>query len=447
MYPDFHFCSLPDDVLYTILALVNPLDILRLRQTCKYLRDLTLENVIWTSSYRNSSFFLPPGPSPSHSVPELERILVRAQRLDVEWDTISQSSSFLAIHKTARKIRPESSNKLIDILHMQLIRGRYLFLGLPFSFELYDLDRDADWDKPTYKRVSKKRLKYRMLLGSDLRYASNEYAHVLAKEADEQDTLWKIQPLEANPISPVFSFVCSSRLASFEVTPNGYFLLSPRILDHPFVYHIGTGRRYCFPDVLERSSDFITLPDMVIVSHTQFPNKAIFQVFRYPDEFENESRAPLERTHSGILDIAFTEPKLICETVSSDSTRNLTFTAFNIGYSSVDLIVFDVNLHPDGTITSRITANREHKRPTYSLHGSLCYSQERQQVRVRLASLGSGIRLYDVQLSKSNEEIRSEISQGQLVNLGAVPIDHVFDGFVGRLCTSHENEVLITDIV
>jgi len=186
---------------------------------------------------------------------------------------------------------------------------------------------------------------------------------------------------------------------------------------------------------------------MVIVSHTQFPNKAIFQVFRYPDEFENESRTPLEQTHSGILDIAFTEPKLICETVSSDSTRNLTFTAFNIGYSSVDLIVFGVNLHPDGTITSRIIANRKHKHPTYSLHGSLCYSQERQQARVRLASLDSGIRLYDVGVSKSDEEIRSEISQGQLVNLGAVPIDHVFDGFVGRLCTSHENEVRIADIV
>ncbi|THV07277.1 hypothetical protein K435DRAFT_329479 [Dendrothele bispora CBS 962.96] len=190
------FCSLPNDILYTILTWVTPLDILRLRQTCKYLRDLTLEPLVWISAYRSSILFLPPGPSLSSPVHKIERTLIRAQKLDMKWDSIlqgratdSETAEKTVLFKTTRT-RKFRTNELV--IHAQFFWGRYLFFGFSRSFELYDLDREGDdWNEPVFRETGRK-LQYPNLRDSNLTQnvqtgrGSEELGHILVVEQDKE---------------------------------------------------------------------------------------------------------------------------------------------------------------------------------------------------------------------------------------------------------------------
>ncbi|THV06454.1 hypothetical protein K435DRAFT_479331 [Dendrothele bispora CBS 962.96] len=87
------------------------------------------------------SFFYHRVPSLSQSVSDLERILVQAQKVDKNWN---QTKPDVPKFKTIRQLSIESVAPAI-----QLLRGRYLLVGLAKSLSLYDLERsDASWDEP-----------------------------------------------------------------------------------------------------------------------------------------------------------------------------------------------------------------------------------------------------------------------------------------------------------
>jgi len=106
--------------------------------------DFTSLRTLWTSFYKDSSLFLPPGPFPSQSISDLEHVLVHAQRLDENWYS-SDAPEF----KTTRELELDR-----PFFTAQLLRGRYLFLGLGNSFSLYDLDRGVSWNEPIYQMTA-----------------------------------------------------------------------------------------------------------------------------------------------------------------------------------------------------------------------------------------------------------------------------------------------------
>ncbi|EIW82844.1 hypothetical protein CONPUDRAFT_71531 [Coniophora puteana RWD-64-598 SS2] len=81
MHVDTNLDTLPFDVLQTIATSLEVLDLIHLRQVSKRLRDFTSERVVWTEKYRTSHLPRPPGPLTSHSLLDLEKILVRTAKV------------------------------------------------------------------------------------------------------------------------------------------------------------------------------------------------------------------------------------------------------------------------------------------------------------------------------------------------------------------------------
>jgi hypothetical protein len=99
-----------------------------LSQTSKQFFRITSERIVWSQVYRTSSLFLRPGPYPYQSAKDLENILVRANKLEVNW-----SSSQLVSRRTIAQC---SSGPM----HLSLLLGRWLITGDELSLRCYDLD-------------------------------------------------------------------------------------------------------------------------------------------------------------------------------------------------------------------------------------------------------------------------------------------------------------------
>ncbi|THV07278.1 hypothetical protein K435DRAFT_772637 [Dendrothele bispora CBS 962.96] len=190
------------------------------------------------------------------------------------------------------------------------------------------------------------------------------------------------------------------------------------------------------------------------------------EVFAYPDESPSQSEIQplsLKRTHQGNLDIVFSEAKLIQNAVSDkDNTRKLRFIAS--AYSSSprvpkDLVVFDVNLHLDGTITWKSITQTSTGNESYNLQGTTCRRiSEFDHTRARLALEDSGqIKLYDLLLAENDssgiQQLGPDVAPGTMIGewgeeTDPGPVwDYVFDGFAGRLCLVHERWVVVGSFV
>ncbi|THV06452.1 hypothetical protein K435DRAFT_834135 [Dendrothele bispora CBS 962.96] len=242
--------------------------------------DFTLERFLWTSFYRNSFLFLPPGPFSSQSVSDLERILVQAQKVDKNWN---QTKPDVPKFKTIRQLSIESVAPAI-----QLLRGRYLLVGLAKSLSLYDLERsDASWDEPIciVDTVNDTEFDSKLGLSNSVEWYLNEeagsvmYAATLATkisptehEIEPQKILvWKIEPTAPTVISQVASIPLKLPIM-YNIYVSGTFVVChsvayPRCrLQDSLVYHIPTGKVYHFAELTVEMASLSILFDRLLLT-------------------------------------------------------------------------------------------------------------------------------------------------------------------------------------
>ncbi|TFL04736.1 hypothetical protein BDV98DRAFT_329703 [Pterulicium gracile] len=125
------FADLPVDILLHVFAYLDVPEILRLRRSSKSFQQLTAQYPVWHHAYHNSPLLLQTL-SPDATVAELERAVVKAERLDR-----NLSSPFPRIIKS-RLLR-------IDAGHLALFRGRYLVSHVStVGLSCHDLDLEDD---------------------------------------------------------------------------------------------------------------------------------------------------------------------------------------------------------------------------------------------------------------------------------------------------------------
>jgi len=107
-----------------------------LPQTSKQFFHITLERTVWSQVYRMSRLLLPSGPYRYQSAKDLEIILVRADKLEVNW-----ASSRVISRRTI-------TEGLRDPICLSLLLGRWLLAGDGLGLRCYDLDKAEGWDKP-----------------------------------------------------------------------------------------------------------------------------------------------------------------------------------------------------------------------------------------------------------------------------------------------------------
>ncbi|KAF9062144.1 hypothetical protein BDP27DRAFT_1337093 [Rhodocollybia butyracea] len=132
------FVELVDDVLFNVFKFLNPLDIIAARKTCKRLQAITLDRSIWTTTYKASTNdFLPVVFLSSQTIPELERLLLRAHRLDTLW---VHSLPLNQLRQQSWSINCSIKHALGSILQMEFYQGRYLVVLGSKAIVVYDLN-------------------------------------------------------------------------------------------------------------------------------------------------------------------------------------------------------------------------------------------------------------------------------------------------------------------
>ncbi|KAF5355483.1 hypothetical protein D9758_006344 [Tetrapyrgos nigripes] len=463
MMEQTHFTSLPSDLLLVIFDWVSPLDIIHLRQTCKLLHELTVQRSVWASVYRNTSLFLPPGPHTLHPVSELERILVRAQRLDENWCLESGAPQL----KTIRELTYEQ-----DIRCMRLYRGRYLIVGFRYSFMLYDLERGSDWDQPIFQHDVEPQmgLEYRLRRHDSREGFQNDghpevgmYFAVFPRKKGHLRShsiiLWKIDPSQPVPISQVLSLPVEPSSVTTVVISNDYLVhwYTDDRKDRSFVYHIASKRLYHFEIPADeqqswRPNDFIVLRDQVIAMHLHPRTK--FECFAIPKQDETRTDdIRLERTHCGEWDVPIQEPQALVYRPPTSSTdeAKIVFASLMPLQRTVKLCLLEVILRQDGTISfNKIAEGNDTS--SYFLSADICHRER----FIRALSFEfshvqplQSLRLYDIDLNYQDQNGTPKIQERQLQLQSPHDLlgELAFDGYVGRICLGSENKVTVGDFV
>jgi hypothetical protein len=125
-------------------------------QTSKQFFRITSERTVWSQVYRTTGLLLRHGPCPYQSAKDLENILVRAVKVEVNW-----ASS----HLVSRRIITEG---LRGPICLSLLLGRWLLAGDAFGLRCYDLDKVESWAEPVVQiTVTVKRLDARAVTNDD----------------------------------------------------------------------------------------------------------------------------------------------------------------------------------------------------------------------------------------------------------------------------------------
>ncbi|THV06200.1 hypothetical protein K435DRAFT_849292 [Dendrothele bispora CBS 962.96] len=449
------FTSLPVELILGIINMVSPLDIIRLRQTCKQLYDLTLEPSIWTSYYRNSSLFLPPGPRPFQTIHDTERILVRAQKLDLHWT--SESGSQPPQFRAMRELNYEES-----ISRIYLFRGRYLLVGFRLRFVLYDVE-SSSWNEPIHTEDAEPSTIFNYQkdasMDDDSMYVGILVMGVSVGPAQNL-TIWEVKHSDSITVSKVV-------ILQIPTSPTGDFVISNGFLIHwragregggSFLYHIETQKMYRFP-VSSEDRDWdpdymIALPHRVIVVQWQDPSMT-FDSFIIQDEAEPS----LKLTHHGICDFCIDDPKVLTFASTSSNAGHLSLVASRSlpGPWNVALGLLEVTLCSDGTVTFNVAAEGTpncNQSLSSTIHADICHRQRRIRALSFEGSLSdqpSYFHFYDIDLGvnagSQKPSIQERQVQVQLVHPYSEAEEVRIDAFTGRICLDLWDKVAIVDLV
>ncbi|KAI5899276.1 uncharacterized protein SCHCODRAFT_02769051 [Schizophyllum commune H4-8] len=157
------FLGLPQEVLIRILRFTHPLDILRLRTVCKYLRDLTLQRIIWINALRaavnRNDVFPPTFPLSNMSDTEIEHAIfgpiefsrmVRQQGVRIlgDHETTPDTPSLPKLLPVARRVFPLEIGATSLAIHppdvILLPGGRYVVIKTDRAIHIVDLGYHPD---------------------------------------------------------------------------------------------------------------------------------------------------------------------------------------------------------------------------------------------------------------------------------------------------------------
>ncbi|KAL0574298.1 hypothetical protein V5O48_007656 [Marasmius crinis-equi] len=465
--------DLPTDVLLRIFAFIEPLDVLRLRQTSKFLNAFNSERTLWTSLYRSSSLFLPSIDLPNHIRPTLERLLVRAQHLDVSWS--NQSFKLVRQRRLACSITKEG------VRGIELYSGRYLFLASKTRFALFDLDGGGDWDRPMFTMQAQGQgqgqgeeyfsaTNHRRCSGNG--YGSGEIFIPMLRTSKSTDSLalviWHLRPSHSPPLTQITSFaIQSGSIPPTLWSADGYLVYhsEPHTTPIPNVFVYDFERRKHHR--LDMDSEPRMQTQRRVYHHEYIPTKGfilamhisasetVFEVFTTRTEGET-----LRRTHVGLCPKGLTEPAIISIVSTHEEETTLHLAAiFHFG----GLLAFRVHLKPDGTITFSFAPSPGNGTvdlsPPSSAYSLAIAGDHRGRARAAslMATSSVSLLLHEIEFGEDSEgkEGKQDTTTRIDVKQTAITVpelaygnDYAWDAFRGRLCTQPEDaSVMVMDYV
>ncbi|KAF5355565.1 hypothetical protein D9758_006343 [Tetrapyrgos nigripes] len=330
MIEQAHFTSLPLDLLLVIFDWMSPLDIIHLRQCLGFCPQ------------KHFSLFLPPGPHTLHPVSELERILVRAQRLDEDWCLESGAPQL----KTIRELTYEQ-----DIRCMHLYYGRYL-INLKLE-ALIGINRyfNVTWNPKWH---------FNTIFGAMIRgeaFKAQRLGCILQSCRERQGIC---DPME----------LFYGRLMQVLTLPVEPYPITPVVISNGYLQQSWS------PD------DFIVLRDQVIAMHLHPRTKfECFAIYKQDETRTDDIR--LQRTHCGEWDVSIRRPQALVYRPPTSSTdeANFIFVSVMPLQETVKLCLLEVILRQDGTISFNKIA--EGNDTSYFLSADICHRERFIRALVR----------------------------------------------------------------
>ncbi|KAG7091122.1 hypothetical protein E1B28_010176 [Marasmius oreades] len=443
--------NLPEDILFKIGSFLLPLDIIRLRQTAKWTRDFTSHRTFWTCCFRNSPLFLPPVKLEHQENVTLERLLIRAQRLDAYWDG--------NVHQIKHQRRLPFQLSRDGIRAIELYLGQYLLVGFFSGFSLFDLDR-VDWDTPIF-HISEDRVRFAYRTGynrrSNSHYSGEVYIPIIRMDNSPESSivLWQLRTTQYPPLIKIDNISINFSVASSAWVAHGFLIyhLGQTSSSYPLVYHITTQKRYQFESVSQHISqtvwtnhiyhhEYIPTARYILAMHIGY-QETILEAFRV------SNADMLVRTHFGVCPKGLTEPALISsvpEEVDLSSGTVITLSLAAIFHHD-GLQAFRAFLHRNGTISFELPSAKGSSSYSLTVSSNL---HERARAASRSANSTITLHLHDIDFRKSSDEPTEAV--GVCPSSIVVPeladgVDHAWDGFKGRLCIQNDSHVDILDFV
>ncbi|KDQ61502.1 hypothetical protein JAAARDRAFT_30951 [Jaapia argillacea MUCL 33604] len=229
--------TLIGDLLFIVLSYLSPRDILTLRKTCRSLRQATLDRSVWANAYRTSTYLRPAGPLESQSRQELEKNLIRAEKLDENWTASASPVS-------RRSIDTGTGNPF----SMSLAQGRYLFVGDSKGLRCYDLDSE-NYTTPIFDRQTPVRA---LACTPWVDHEGKEFIVLAISPRQTSTPRIIIYKIHANPSPTEFDKVAQIEVETvnfFSLRIRGDFLLS-RARDSALLFDLRTHRWWKLPGIL-----------------------------------------------------------------------------------------------------------------------------------------------------------------------------------------------------
>ncbi|KAF5393487.1 hypothetical protein D9757_000499 [Collybiopsis confluens] len=444
--------ELPDDILFKVVQFLPLIDIILLRKTCRQFQCITLERTVWIDVYRNSvrERFLPPGPALHHSVHELERILIRAQKLDANWGADP------AIIKRNWSLTCEIGNTRC----MELYRGRYLALGGLHSFVLHDIHtqrRLYSHHEPDKNFVFWIYRRSRMLQAD---YDQEELFIPVGKFSKSKKSLylmfWKIEPSgSVSIIEPQNVNITNSQMHI------GYGYCMCRLRSgEPILFHIASQKIYTFAEMEEQNRsriiDVVIMANHVVLVYSLYAvnlrEQRLFDLYALPDHSQAQyTDTVLHRTHTGMLSWVFNETTCISSDIDAD--HNTGFIWLSALFVEQGLRALRITLNFDGSMLFHFSNNlRRHadrhttevlSHPYDSILTVIPGSRARGVARTASLPGRPMLALYNIHVPQNGDlTVDAEcIWLPQLLLADA----YTFDGLNGLLCTAAGDQVDILE--
>ncbi|KAJ3795399.1 hypothetical protein GGU11DRAFT_792352 [Lentinula aff. detonsa] len=433
---------LPDDILFNVLNLLSPPDILLLRKTCKRLQALTTERTVWTNVYRNPEYFLQPGPSDSQTVPDLERVILHAHRWATVWTDFT----------TLRKRRPRFSTiNLPDIRYLTEYQGQYLAIGTTTSLILYDLhvekviSRHEISTKPFWLYI------HSNTKDNDAAFYI-PFARVLRNDASTlQLCICKVDSLG----NPSIDEIAGIQISRNCIAGIGYdfFLAQGESGDISLLY-IPSQKLYTISagTPVQQLTNVIFTPGYVLLIFTEYSNtveRKYLELYPLPDPMVIETGTHILPLHCGTLSMHFSEASFFSTDLSVDGNEIIWLVVL----AGPQLWTLRISLQPDGTMDFHKPHYDTHHLPERTLAhafdlrftASSNSSRGRGIARVATPKL-SGWLTFDVRRSiDGNVSIaRTIVDKDILPSL----LMYDFDAYQGLLCgVNDDDEVIVLKLV
>ncbi|KIK69299.1 hypothetical protein GYMLUDRAFT_80600 [Collybiopsis luxurians FD-317 M1] len=308
------FLHLPDDILFSILSFLKPPDLICLRKSCKRLQAFTLEPTVWRVAYRNSGYFLPPGPLPSQTSHDLERILLRAHR----WNKIWLKQAQPVAHALTRSWSFQT--EIEDMRIVELAHSRYISIQSRKYVQVYDLS------------IEREIFKYQAVGDEELHWPAYEHSRTVESETE---------------LGSFIPFIRNRRLSFLKITFQGEidlidseiqieitgdevitigcdFCIAQNGSNTLSLLHIPSGKIYPFPstsvDMQSVSTLATIMPGYILLFHdTNWESEhTIVELFTLPDPTTMPVGSPIRQTHSGTFESALRNGPLYLSSDISD---------------------------------------------------------------------------------------------------------------------------------